>query len=285
MKTIEYSLDTQDSLTLFGRGWLPDQGPSSLVCLVHGLGEHSGRYAHLAEYLTRSGFGVLIIDLRGHGASQGLRGHTPSMEAFMADLDLLVGEAERRYTGLPCFLYGHSLGGLLVLNYVLRRKPHLAGVIVTGPGLRSSLEEQKLKLAAARLLGAFFPTLSMSSGLIQEHLSRDRQVVKLYRDDPLVHDRATLAMSNHCLGSIPWVFSHASEFSLPLLIMQGKEDKLVYPQGSVEFTKLVSTDCTLKLWDGLYHEIHNEPEKEAVLAYLVAWLEEKYRSWGMEDQQ
>ena len=272
MKHDEFSLQTKDGLNLYAQAWSPEY-PEAVVCLVHGLGEHSGRYVHVADRLTQSGNALLANDLRGHGRSEGLRGHTPSFEAYLEDIDSLLEEAKRRYPDQPRFLYGHSLGGILVLNYTLRRRPELAGVIATSPALRSALEQQKGKVALIKLLGSVMQKQSISSGLDPTTMSRDAEVVKKYLNDPLVHDKVTFGMAKALSEAIPWMFAHASEFAVPLLLMHGTGDQLAFAAGTQEFAGLVQGDCTLKLWDGLYHETHNEPEKDEVLAYMVGWLE------------
>lgn len=275
MKHFEFDWKTKDDLTLFGQGWEPEIKSQAVVCLVHGLGEHSGRYAHLGEVLTASGYALLAFDLRGHGKSQGRRGHSPSIEAFIDDIAHLLVEANQRYSNLPCFLYGHSLGGILVLNYALRRKPNLTGVVASAPGLRTALESQTTKVFFARVMGSLLPGLTIPSGLDPETISRDPAVVQDYINDPLVHDRLSLGLAKNLLQAIGWIFEHAGEFPVPLLLMHGTGDKLAFPAGSQEFTSLVVGDCTIKLWDGLSHEIHNEPEKGEVIAYLVGWLNNK----------
>lgn len=275
MKHFEFDWKTKDDLTLFGQGWEPEIKSQAVVCLVHGLGEHSGRYAHLGEVLTASGYALLAFDLRGHGKSQGRRGHSPSIEAFIDDIAHLLVEANQRYSNLPCFLYGHSLGGILVLNYALRRKPNLTGVVASAPGLRTALESQTTKVFFARVMGSLLPGLTIPSGLDPETISRDPAVVQDYINDPLVHDRLSLGLAKNLLQAIGWIFEHAGEFPVPLLLMHGTGDKLAFPAGSQEFASLVPGDCTIKLWDGLSHEIHNEPEKGEVIAYLVGWLNNK----------
>jgi alpha-beta hydrolase superfamily lysophospholipase len=190
----------------------------------------------------------------------------------MDDIESFVKQAEARFAGIPRFLYGHSLGGILVLNYVLRRKPDFVGVISSAAGLRTSLEEQAGKVMLARVLGTLMPGVAIPSGLSPNDLSRNREVVDAYISDPLVHEKMTLGFGKIMLSVLPWTFEHAQEFSLPLLIMHGKEDKLGYPRGSEEFASHVKQNCTLKLWDGLYHEIHNEPEQQEVFAYTIGWM-------------
>jgi alpha-beta hydrolase superfamily lysophospholipase len=275
MRHSENRRQSKDGLALYFQQWEPETPSRATICLVHGLGEHSGRYEQMAAFFTSSGFAVFSFDLRGHGKSEGPRGHTPSFEAFMQDIDLLFEEAGRQRPGQPCFLYGHSLGGILVLNYALRRKPQVKGVIATSSGLRTVLETQKNKIAFAKAAASVLPALSMPSGLDAAMISRDPEVVKLYQQDPLVHDRASLAMAKYTLEAIDWAFANASEFPAPLLLVHGAADQIAYARGSQEFSNAVCCDCTLKLWEGLYHETHNEPEKAQVLNHTLEWMESK----------
>jgi alpha-beta hydrolase superfamily lysophospholipase len=257
---------------MFAQSWEPEGNPKAVVALVHGLGEHSGRYEHVGRALTEAGFALVGFDLRGHGKSGGPRGHIPSFDAFMDDIEGFHKQVEERFAELPCFLYGHSLGGILALNYVLRCKPDFKGVISTGAGLRTALEEQTGKIMIVRVLGTLLPNLTIPSGLNPYHISRDQDVAQAYIADPLVHDRMTLGFGKAMLSVLPWTFEHAHEFSLPLLIMHGTADKLGYPRGSEEFASYVKQDCTLKLWDGLHHEIHNEPEQDEVFVFTIDWM-------------
>ena len=275
MRHFESSWIAKDGLKTFFQGWEPEGTPQAVICLVHGLGEHSGRYLHVAQRLNGAGFSVLTMDLRGHGKSAGTRGHIDSIDNFLDDIDRLLEEAEDRYPGKPRFLYGHSLGGILVLFYTLKRQPTLAGVVATSAGLRTALEKQTAKVALSKALAAFFPKMSMPSGLNAPDISHDTAVVHAYQNDPLVHDRASLAFAKTMFDVLPWTFQHAGEFKPPLLLIHGTEDKIAFASGSQEFASLVPGDCTLKLWDGLYHETHNEPEKEQVLAFLIGWLQSK----------
>lgn len=276
MQTEEWTEQSTDGLKLYFQTWKPQAEPVAVICLVHGLGEHSGRYTHMAQYLTDTGYAVLSFDLRGHGRSQGPRGHAPGFEALMDDIGLLLKASHNRYPGKPRFLYGHSLGGLLTLNFVLRCKPQLNGVIVTSAGLRTALHKQKLKVAMCRLGSGILPTLALDSGLEHSALSRYPEVVRKYKDDPLVHDQVSFGLGACLLDAVEWTFAHATKFpTLPLLIMHGKEDRIAYWTGSQEFASLVKGDCTLKVWEGCYHELHNEPEQAEVFAFVLDWLEER----------
>lgn len=272
MKISEWIWKSFDGLDMYGHGWLPEGQPKAIIVLVHGLGEHCGRYAHIGALLAEKGYALLGFDLRGHGKSGGPRGHTPSFEAFMKDIDSMFEQASARYLGIRQFIYGHSLGGILVLNYVLRRKPALAGVVVTSPGLRTALEEQKAKVMLAKVLGSLLPSVSLASGLDANMISHDLEVVNRYKQDPLVHDKISFGMAKNLMDAIQWTFDHAGEFDIPLLLMHGTADRIAFDRGSKEFAAKVKDDCTLKLWDGFYHEIHNEPEKAEVFKVMLDWL-------------
>lgn len=275
MKHNETIWQSFDNLDLYHQAWTPETKPRAIICLVHGLGEHSGRYAHLAEYLTAHEIALYSMDNRGHGKSGGQRGHVNDFDDFLKDIDLLLEAARRDYPDIPCFLYGHSLGGILVLNYALRRKPDLAGVIATSPGLRTALEDQKLKMTLSKAIASFLPKLDIATGLEAKQISRDPEVVRAYLADPLVHGRGTPGLAVNLMKAIQWAYENAPEFPLPLLIMHGTQDKIAYADGSRDFAVKVRGECTLKLWDGLAHETHNEPEKNLVMDYLLSWLETK----------
>ncbi|MGE5124254.1 MAG: lysophospholipase [Acidobacteriaceae bacterium] len=269
----EFTRKAFDGLELFFQCWQMEGEPKGVINLVHGLGEHSGRYSQWANWLNRAGYHVIAYDLRGHGKSAGLRGHINSFDEFVNDTEILLQEGAARFSGLPQFLYGHSLGAIISWVYVLRKKPELAGVILTALDYRNSLEEQKVKLLLSKVLGSFLPKMTLSSGLDAQVISRDPEVVAKYVNDPLVHDKLSMGFAKSSLTTFPWAIQHSKEWNLPVLVMHGELDKLGYVSGSREFASGVSGDCTLKVWQGLYHEIHNEPEKEQVFEFLRTWLD------------
>jgi alpha-beta hydrolase superfamily lysophospholipase len=276
MKTFETKLDGQDGTSFYGQGWEPDdRKPKALIVLIHGLGEHTARFTHVGKAMTEAGYVLAGFDLRGHGKSGGARGHSPSLSAYMQDIRQFFHQMSQRYPDLPQFLYGHSLGGLLSLAYAIQYGAGLEGVLVTSPGLRTALQEQKAKIALVRLLGSILPGITSPSGLDPATISRDPAVVQAYINDPLVHSTTSLGFGKAGLNAIDLCFARAKEFPAPLLIMHGTKDRLAYPGGSEDFAKLVreaGQDVTLKLWEGLYHELHNEPEKAEVFKFMIAWL-------------
>lgn len=276
MKTFEAKLHSRDGIDFFVRGWEPDVKPKAVVALIHGHGEHVGRYEHVAKAMTDAGYIFAGFDLRGHGKSGGLRGHFPSLDTAFQDIKQFLIFLTQRYPSLPQFIYGHSLGGLLVLTYALQHKTGLKGVIATGAGLRSQVHDQKMKVTLAKVMGSIAPTVLIPTGLDNTVLSHDPQVLDAYVKDPLVHDRISLAFGKAGLQATDYAWAHAEEFPVPLLIMHGTADRNTYSHGSSDFAKLASKknpDVTLKLWDGMYHEVHNEPEKAQVIQFMIDWLD------------
>jgi acylglycerol lipase len=275
MNHFETSWRSDDGIDIFAQGWSPEAiQPKAVVCLVHGVGEHTSRYLHDAEVFTSKGWALFGADLRGHGRSGGPRGHFPSIDAILSDIDLFLSQAGKHYRDLPLILYGQSLGGILVLHYVLKKKPLVKGVVVTSPALHNSLEKQQLKVLTAKVLGSLLPTLTIPSGLDVSALSHDREVVKLYSNDPLVHDRISFGFGKIMLGVTGWTLRHASEFSLPLLLMHGKSDSIALPSSSIEFAAALDGKCRLVLWDDAFHELHNETFKSEVFETMTSWIGE-----------
>lgn len=278
MKTFETQWVDTDGLKFYARGWEPDKKPKAAVALLHGLGEHTGRFAHVGAAFSQAGYALMGLDLRGHGRSGGPRGHTPSADAFMRDIDLLFQHLRERYPGLPLFLYGHSLGAILGLYYTLRRRPNVVGVIASGPALHSSIETQTAKVMLSKVLGSLAPTLSIPSGLDASRLSKDPEVEKRYRGDPLVHDKVTMGFGKTMLDVNRWTLQHAAEFPVPLLLSHGAEDAIAMPSSSREFAAAAGDKATLLMWDGLYHEAHNEARQADVLQAYIDWMNARLKA-------
>lgn len=275
MKKNDFVLKTFDGLSLYAQSWHPDKKARAVICLVHGLGEHSGRYTDLADRLTKDGYIILAFDLRGHGRSEGQRGHTSSYNALIRDIDSFQRKAREEFSQLPLFLFGYSLGGNLVLNYALRRKVELKGIIVIGPWLRLAFKPPLFKIILGKLTNTIWPSFSQLTCLESEFICKNQEACKARKDDPLVHDRISARMFNSVTQAGEWALEYSFEFSLPLLIMQGGDDRLSSIEASREFANQVKKDCTLKIWYGLSHEVHHENEKEKVFQYLVNWLEKQ----------
>ena len=278
MRHFEFGWKTRSASHIYAQGWEPNKKPIGVICLVHGLGEHGGRYKHVAEFFNEAGYAFLSFDQCGHGKSDGPRGHAPSYEAMMEHIARLSGEAQHRYPSIPLFLYGHSMGGNLVINHCLYAKAKVAGVIVTGPAFKPAFDPPAWKLSIGKFLYDMVPTLSLSNELDLQGLSRDPDVINAYNDDPLVHDRISARLGIDIIHTGEWVSKHAADFTEPMLLMHGGADRLTSAPASEEFAKKlkkVGDLCTLKIWPGLYHEIHNEPEKEEVLGFMLDWIKKR----------
>jgi alpha-beta hydrolase superfamily lysophospholipase len=191
---------------------------------------------------------------------------------LLDDIDGLLLESVSRFPGRPVFLYGHSLGGNLVLSHILSRESHAVGAIVTGPLLRTAFEPPGWKIKLGETLYSLWPTFALSNGLDPKGLSHDPKVVSAYVNDPLVHNRISARLGLDMLRAGKRALDHAGELSKPLALMHGASDPLCSPQASQEFAQRAKGACTLKLWDNLYHEIHNEPEQGLVFQTMIQWL-------------
>lgn len=274
METFEWKWNSRDGIELGSLGWKP-ASPKAVVVLIHGHGEHINRYQHVAEALTNAGYAMQAFDLRGHGRSAGNRGHTPSYEHLMNDITDFISDAQKRYPGLPVFLYGHSMGGNQVINYALKTPGILKGVIATGPWLKLAFDPPAAQVMVAKLLNGIAPSFSLASGLSQSALSRDLEVVKKYAADPLVHDKISVRLYTSMYGNGLWALEHAADLKIPMLLMHGSADGLTSAAASEEFAKKAGKLVTLRIWEGFYHEIHNEPEKFEVLQTIVTWLDQQ----------
>ena len=263
--------NTSDGINIYAKSWAIDN-PKGVIALVHGLGEHINRYDHLAAFFNEKGYAVIGFDHRGHGQSEGKRGFTPNVDAMLDDIGLLLKNVDEKYAGVPVYLYGHSMGGNLVLNYVLRRKHGVAGAIVTGPWILLAMKTAKVKIFMGKLMRNIYPGFTESNGLDVKHISTDASEVKKYAEDPLVHDKVTASLGIGLMESGEWLNEYAKDTPIPLLLMHGGGDQITSPAASENFAKRVGGDVTFKKWDGFYHEIHNEKEQGDVFEFTLQWL-------------
>lgn len=277
MQSGTFNFNASDNLTLFGRVWQSEVTPvKGVVNLVHGLGEHSGRYAHIAEALTKAGYHFIAFDLRGHGLSEGKRGHTPNYDQLLNDVDqFLVKSKQIVSADLPNFLYGHSLGGGIVINYGLRRQNTLKGIIATDPALELAFKPSGFTLWMGKLMANLAPAFSMDNGLELAALSRDVAIVQAYKNDALVHSKMSAKLGMALLDSGRYAMDHAEEWTLPLLLMHGTADRITSSEASRKFAENAKSGVTLRLWDGYYHEIHNDIGKSDVIAAMIDWLDKQ----------
>jgi len=272
MPIVEWKWATRDGLQLYARSWTPEEAPKAIICLLHGHGEHVKRYDHVGQAFVAAGYALQAFDLRGHGQSGGRRGHTPSYDHLMNDITDFLHDAQSRHPHLPLFLYGHSTGGNLAANYALRYPNTFHGVILTSPWLRLAFEMHPARLTIIKVLNVIFPSLTQSSGLETAAISRDPQEVTKYTSDPLVHDRISVRFFTTVYAQGLWGLEYAARLKTPMLLMHGSADRLTSARASQQFAAKAGSLVTLRIWDGFYHELHNELDKADVLRVITDWV-------------
>lgn len=254
--------------------WLPEDEPRAVLLIVHGLAEHSGRYMNVVDHFVPLGYAVYSIDHLGHGKSDGTRVYVKKFNDYIDTLSVYVDMVRKWQPGKPSFLLGHSMGALISVLFLLDHQAELAGAILSGPSVKVPSNTSPITISMVRLLSSLLPRV----GLLQleaEGVSRDPAVVHAYVSDPLVHTRKTTARLTHeILKAMQRITAEASKITLPVLIVQGSADRLVDPDSArMLYGAVSSVDKTIKIYDGLYHEVFNEPEHDQVLGDVEAWLE------------
>jgi len=273
---IRSTFQTLDGLALSSCSY-PCPAPRARVVLVHGYAEHMGRYAHVIEALNGAGFEVHAFDLRGHGRSEGVRGHVLRFQDYLDDLDLFLAELPQ--ATLPRFLLGHSLGGLVSLRYVLDRPDAFVALAVSSPYLHIATDVPFLKEAVANAASHLAPTLLTKSPIEAKALSHDPAIVEAYIADPLIFKTFNARWFFEAREAQEEVLKRAGEIRLPVLMLIGSADPIAQPGRSKEvFERLGSADKTLKVYDGFFHEVLNEVGKERVVRDLAEWLGERVPS-------
>lgn len=270
-------LRTADGLALHVRRWPVAGRANGSVLLVHGLGEHIGRYEHVAAQLNRWGWSVLGYDQRGHGRSEGPRGRLNRADDLLTDLAMVIDamQGEQAAAPAPMLLLGHSLGGLVAARFVAGADEPwwraVQGLVLSSPALDAGMNAwQKLLLAT---LGTLAPNLGVSNGLKPAWISRDPQVVQRYVNDPLVHDRIAPRLARFIADAGPVVLQRAPQWTVPTLLLVAGSDRCVASRGSTTFAAAAPHGVVrLQVFDALFHEIFNEPERQQVFAALGDWL-------------
>lgn len=271
MKHNNLKWTSKDGLSIFGQVWKTDIEQKAIIALVHGYGEHSGRYHHVAEMFCANGYSVIALDHRGHGQSGGQRGHTPNYELLMSDIDIFLEKARDIFPDAKIILYGHSMGGGIVVNYLIRRQPDLLGSIVTGPFFRTAEPPPAFQLFLGKIMQNIWGAFPDKAKVSPDYISRDKEVVKKYINDPLVHNNMSAKLGMSLLETGEYAIEHAAEVRVPLYILHGEDDKLTDYNGSKDFYAKAGDNVTLETFPNMYHELHNEPEKEEIFADIIAY--------------
>lgn len=270
MHAFDLSIPTTAEYGLATRLWCGDNAPRYVLAVVHGLGEHAQRYEHVAESIVNHGGTVLAWDQKGHGRTGG---SLPHFQVLVDDLGSVEKYISNKYPGVPFFFYGQSLGGGLVTNYLLSRSSQAAGGIATSPLLRTTFPPPAWKLTVAKLLGKWWPTLTLSTAIRPSELTRDPAGVAAYKNDSMVHQRVSAALGLSMLDAGEWSIANAHVLSKPLLLMHGTADRITSCDASEEFSKRSNSNCEFRAWDGFYHDMHWEPRRQEVFQQIESFID------------
>jgi acylglycerol lipase len=248
------------------------QQKTPVVALIHGMGEHTGRYTHVKQHLSNHGYSWAAIDLPGHGLSSGKRGHVANYDSLLAAIDVFIAQINTDFPNSKIYIWAHSMGGNIALNYLIRKAHNVAAAVITSPWLQNYGPVPKLELYLGKILQHIYPSLGIPTKLDANLVSRDAAVVQAYQADPLVHGNITPGWFFGALAAQQYAITHAANIHIPLLLMHGTSDMLAHVEGSQKFANNANKNLQLKLWEGLYHETHNEPEQISVLDYAVNFL-------------
>jgi acylglycerol lipase len=262
-----------NNLDIYYQGWLPEGEPLAVLLIVHGLAEHSGRYGNVVDHFTPKGYAVYAPDHRGHGRSQGRRVYVKRFTHYLDDLKTFFDMVRSWHPEAKIFMVGHSMGGTIGLAYALRHQEELAGLVLSGTGVKAGESISPILIAVGKLLAALLPKMGLLV-LDASAISQDPATVAAYENDPLVYrGKVTAQLGAELLKTTQAFPDQVSQLRLPILIMHGTADRLVDLQGSQWLYEAIgSADKTLNLYGGYYHEIFNEPGRDQALADVEAWL-------------
>jgi alpha-beta hydrolase superfamily lysophospholipase len=270
-KTVELDDATQIHLRIGAA-----KTPSKLaICLVHGLGEHSGRYQHVIDYFNERSISVVSFDLRGHGLSSGPRGTIPNYETILDDMRQLIELTAREFPAQPLALYGHSLGGNFVINYCLRRDltaPRIARAVASSPLLRTTHLPPRWKTILGQIMNRIWPTFCLDNGVDLRDLSREPAVAIRFRSDSLNHKRLSARLGISMLESGEWALHHAHRLTIPLLLLHGDADQITSSAASRQFADRAGALCEFRMIEGGFHELHHDLDRHEFLVNVADWL-------------
>lgn len=273
MKHEESTFAGTDGINLFYQTWQPEEPAKATLVIVHGLGEHGGRYMNVVNHLVPKGIAIYALDHRGFGRSEGKKGFINDWSEFREDLRIFVQMVQEKAGERPFFLLGHSMGGCVTCDYVLHYPDGLTGVILSAPAV-GKLDVPAVLAFLSAILSKILPSIAVSTGLDASTISRDPTAVEAYLNDPYVHDKGTPRLGTELPKAAMWNMDHAAEFKPPLLMIHGDKDELVNVENTRQFfDKVAQPDKKLIIYEGGYHESHNDIHHEQVVVDIENWLE------------
>jgi acylglycerol lipase len=271
----EYSWITADGLKLFAQSWIPEKKPRAIINYVHGFKDHSNRFSHWAIKLTGEGFGVIAVDLRGHGHSEGRRGYADSFERYLQDVAIMCTFSRQAYPGIRHILYGHSLGGNIVTNYLISGVELPDAAVISSPWFKLAFEPSLIVKAMAYILRYTLPGIAVKSDLDATGLSRNPKIGEEYLKDPLVHNRISPKLFIAIVKKGITASRSIYKINIPLLVMHGSADTITSYRQTRAFVMHAGCRTLFKEWPGCLHELHNELCADEIFVYLVGWMNEQ----------
>ena len=262
-------------LTLRGQYYEPSE-TKAVIVLVHGMGEYARRYERsVIPALLKQSFAVLSYDQFGHGVSDGKKGHHPGYNCILDALDIMLDKASTLFSTLPIFLYGHSMGGNVVINYVLRRSNNLSGLIATSPFLRLAFKPPGWKMKFGKLINKIYPSLTMPNELDLQAICNDPNEIDAYIKDPMIHDKISIGFSLELMKTGEWAIENASKLKTPMLLLHGTKDRITSHLASEEFSKKANSNAEFFPIKNGFHELHHDIEKQVVLDMICNWIQKR----------
>ncbi|MFC1650756.1 alpha/beta hydrolase [Candidatus Latescibacterota bacterium] len=273
MKSSKGTFEGLGKLKLFYQVWVPEQTPRAAIVIIHGgNGDHSSRYKNVVNHFVPCNYAIYTFDQRGSGQSLGHRGHIKHWKEFREDLAMFLNFVYHEQPNLPIYIFGHSLGGVTVLDYCIRNPKNIRGIICSAPAI-GEINISPFLWTVARFLNQVWPSIPISTGLDMSKTSRDSAEVQATLNDPYMHGKGTPRLAMQLNETVDWIHSHANEFSLPLLILHGTKDEFASIEGSRKFINNVAYhDAELKEYDGGYHELFRDTIKQQVFNDIEEWL-------------
>ena len=265
-----YKVQTKDQLSLHVKQWGDNNSYKGTICIIHGLGEHQGRYEHVAKFYNKNGFQVYSYDQRGHGMSEGKRGHSPGVAYSLNDLERVINTFPKD----RLFLYGHSFGGNVLVNFLLKKQPeYVNGAILSAPWLVLATEPSAFELRLAKIMNKIFPSFTQNNKLDSNDLSNVDTTSQSYLEDPLNHNRISVRLFCEFYGAGLWALENSEKLKTKTLLIHGANDAIVSTNGTIQFAEKSMGLAEYRIFDNTKHEAHNDFVQEELFAFTLDWLE------------
>lgn len=273
MTNKSYQIVSGNGRQMYCSCWRPNSETEAVLFIVHGLGEHSGRYEEMATTFTDQKISVFSFDLPGHGQSEGRRGHAQSLGQLIEDIELALMKCRSLFLDIPIFIFGHSMGGQLAATFIQKAKSkELSGAIISSPWFELTNPPPFWQLKLIRFLEKIAPQFTLSNKIDSQHISSVKEEVEMYEKDELIHDKISFRLFNELFNNGIEMLQKESEVKIPVLVSHGDLDKITLPAASKNYQQKLGSYSTFISWKGSFHEAHHDHEKEKVIQFYVDWI-------------